>query len=184
MRIAVDAMGGDKAPGEIISGVLEATERFDDVEFLLAGIPERISEFLPGGSAPSIEVVACTEVVAMDEPPVEAIRRKKDSSLRRVFELVASGEAQAVVSAGNTGATVAFNGGLDINTTGLLLLTTDGELAHAMMHPSSNVDREYACRIRGEATPEQLLQLKKGVELDDGPASFSDIKEAGGGTGE
>jgi 23S rRNA pseudouridine2605 synthase len=75
-------------------------------------------------------------------------------------------------------------GRLDINTTGLLILTTDGELAHAMMHPSSNVDREYACRIRGEATPEQLLQLKKGVELDDGPASFSDIKEAGGGTGE
>ena len=107
MRIAVDAMGGDKAPGEIIRGVLEAAERFDDVEFLLAGIPERISEFLPGASVPSIEVVACTQVVAMDESPVEAIRRKKDSSLRRVFELVASGEAQAVVSAGNTGATVA-----------------------------------------------------------------------------
>ncbi len=71
-------------------------------------------------------------------------------------------------------------GRLDINTTGLLLMTTDGELAHAMMHPSSNVDREYACRIRGQATPEQILQLKQGVELDDGPASFSDIQEAGG----
>ena len=74
-------------------------------------------------------------------------------------------------------------GRLDINTTGLLLLTTDGEFAHKMMHPSSNVDREYACRIRGEASLEQLQQLKKGVELDDGPASFSDIKAAGG-TGE
>jgi 23S rRNA pseudouridine2605 synthase len=71
-------------------------------------------------------------------------------------------------------------GRLDINTTGLLLMTTDGELAHAMMHPSSNVDREYACRIRGEATAEQLQNLKNGVELGDGPASFSDISPAGG----
>jgi 23S rRNA pseudouridine2605 synthase len=70
-------------------------------------------------------------------------------------------------------------GRLDINTTGLLLLTTDGEFAHAMMHPSSNVDREYACRIRGEASIEQLRKLKDGVELDDGPASFSDIRAAG-----
>jgi len=71
-------------------------------------------------------------------------------------------------------------GRLDINTTGLLLLTTDGELAHKMMHPSSNVDREYACRIRGEASEDQIRQLKSGVELDDGPASFSDIQAAGG----
>lgn len=71
-------------------------------------------------------------------------------------------------------------GRLDINTTGLLLLTTDGELANAMMHPSSNVDREYACRIRGEATPEQIEALLAGVELEDGPGRFSDIQPAGG----
>ncbi len=66
-------------------------------------------------------------------------------------------------------------GRLDINTAGLLLLTTDGELANQMMHPSGQVDREYLCRIRGSVSEEQIEQLSKGVMLDDGPARFSDI---------
>ncbi len=74
-------------------------------------------------------------------------------------------------------------GRLDINTSGLLLMTTDGELAHAMMHPSNQVDREYACRIFGEVTPEHLKNLKEGVTLDDGPAHFSDIVSSGGSEG-
>ena len=74
-------------------------------------------------------------------------------------------------------------GRLDINTSGLLLMTTDGELAHAMMHPSNQVDREYACRIFGEIDAENLANLKNGVMLDDGPAKFSDIVAAGGEEG-
>lgn len=74
-------------------------------------------------------------------------------------------------------------GRLDINTSGLILMTTDGELANAMMHPSNQVDREYACRIFGEITPEQIAQLKEGVMLDDGPANFSDIVSSGGSEG-
>ncbi len=66
-------------------------------------------------------------------------------------------------------------GRLDINTAGLLLLTTDGELANQMMHPSNAVDREYLCRIRGQVTDEQIEQLKSGVMLEDGPAKFSDL---------
>lgn len=66
-------------------------------------------------------------------------------------------------------------GRLDINTAGLLLLTTDGQLANRMMHPSGAVDREYLCRIRGTVSEEQIERLLAGVELDDGPARFTDI---------
>lgn len=71
-------------------------------------------------------------------------------------------------------------GRLDINTIGLLLFTNDGELAHRLMHPSNQVEREYAVRVLGKPTDSQMQAMLKGVKLEDGMASFSDIVDSGG----
>jgi phosphate acyltransferase len=97
--VAVDAMGGDKAPGEIVAGARKAAE--EGIPVVLVGVPELLGD--PG----DLEVVACTEVIGMDEDPAQSVRRKKDSSLVRAAELVRDGAASAMVSAGNTGATMA-----------------------------------------------------------------------------
>jgi len=67
-------------------------------------------------------------------------------------------------------------GRLDFNTTGLLLFTTDGDLAHRLMHPSFGMEREYLCRIRGKASPAQIEKLKKGVVLDGQSCRFEQIR--------
>ncbi len=93
-------MGGDHAPGEIVAGARQAVESLG-VEVVLVGPPDRI------GDAGGLAVLPATEVVAMDEDPANAVRRKKDSSLVRAAEAVRDGRASAMVSAGNTGAAMA-----------------------------------------------------------------------------
>jgi len=71
-------------------------------------------------------------------------------------------------------------GRLDLNTSGLLLLTNEGDLAHRLMHPSSEIEREYAVRILGEVDEAMLKRLQDGVELEDGRAAFDSVRDAGG----
>jgi glycerol-3-phosphate acyltransferase PlsX len=103
-RIALDAMGGDHAPHEIVQGALQALAEYPTIEILLVGREEVLREQL-GGSVPSrIEIVDAREVVDMTDNALAPLRRKRNSSIRVCANLVAEGKAAAVVSAGHTGA--------------------------------------------------------------------------------
>ncbi len=105
-RIAVDAMGGDHAPRAIVRGAAQAVSEEADIELFLVGDEDRVRAELPSlnGLADRVHVVHASEAIDMDEHPVEALRRKKNSSLVRLARLAAEGTVDAVVSAGNTGA--------------------------------------------------------------------------------
>ncbi len=114
IRIAVDAMGGDHAPGEIVKGVIKAVNRKKDLSVVLVGRQEEIAACLNGQAYPqgSISVRNAQEVIGMAEHPVEAVRTKKDSSLCVALGMVKRGEADACISAGNSGAVLVGGQGI------------------------------------------------------------------------
>ncbi len=105
-KVALDAMGGDNAPVEMVKGAVDAIQKRKDIKVFLVGKEELIREELKKYSyeADQLEVVNATEVIETAEPPVMAIRRKKDSSIVVAMNMVKKGEADAFVSAGNSGA--------------------------------------------------------------------------------
>lgn len=113
VRIALDAMGGDRGADELVSGAIQAVSdraiAGTDLEVVLVGDQATLAKALAShlGEALPVEIVHTSQVVSMEESPIEAIRKKRDSSIVKAFDLAKHGSVQAVVSAGNSGATMA-----------------------------------------------------------------------------
>ncbi|MBM6618481.1 phosphate acyltransferase PlsX [Bacillus suaedaesalsae] len=198
MRIAIDAMGGDNAPDEIVKGVVEAAGVFPDVSFTLVGDEKRILPFL--SNKERIEIIHTEEVIEATDEPVRAVRRKKNASLVLMAKEVSEGRADACISAGNTGALMTAGlfvvGRIDgierpalaptlptINGDGFLFLdvgaNADAKPEHLLQY--ALMGSIYAEKVRGVANPRVGLlnvgtEEKKGNELT--KAAYQLISEA------
>jgi 23S rRNA pseudouridine2605 synthase len=158
-------------------------QRISDGLVKINGETATIGQSVTGGDKIEIDgktfiATALTEparVLMYNKPEGEVTTREDPEGRPTVFESLPMLKGARWIAIGR----------LDINTTGLLLLTTDGELANALMHPSFEVEREYVCRVRApegqEAVPDNLVdRLARGVALEDGPAKFDEIERIGG----
>src|SRR5215831_5864832 len=110
MRIALDAMGGDHAPGPIVAGAVQAVAADPSIHVTLVGDQAQMETCLAGVNRERLDIFHCSQVITMEETPVLALRKKPDNSISRCWQLLAEHKVDAIVSAGNTGAMVA--GGL------------------------------------------------------------------------
>ncbi len=126
---------------------------------------------LDGRRVPLGRLVPRGRVLVYYKPEGEVCTRRDPQGRPTVFDRLPVTRAGRWITVGR----------LDVNSSGLLLVTDDGELAHRLMHPSSGIEREYAVRVFGEVSPQALARLTEGVMLEDGAARFESVRFAGGG---
>lgn len=172
MKIAVDAMGGDFAPQNIVEGAVLAAREYG-VPVVLVGNQEVVRREMarhPGGDSLPLTVVHASEAVGMDESPLTPIRKKKDSSIKVAYDLVKKGEAAALFSAGNSGAVLATAvfvlekvKGVDRPAIGTIFPTLKGWTL--LLDAGANVDCKpfhlVQFAIMGEAYAKYVLKVKK-----------------------
>jgi len=157
MQIAIDAMGGDYAPREVVAGALHAAASLNGIErIILVGDQQAIQQECRahGSIPPGIEIVHASQAIGMDEGPVNAVRHKKDSSINRAVDLVKHGRAQAMISAGNTGAVV-------VSAT-LKLRTLEGVERPAIATMMPTPDKPFVLIDAGantDCSPKMLVQF-------------------------
>ena len=141
------------------------------------GKPARLGDRVDGrvriavdGRAVEIAPAEKTRCILYHKPTGEVCSRKDPQGRRTVYQRLPKLKSGRWISIGR----------LDYNTSGLLLFTTDGELANVLMHPSSNIEREYMVRVMGDVSQDMLQRMLEGVMLDDGDARFTDIQDGGG----
>lgn len=143
----------------------------------VASVGDRVTAdddiMLDGRPLSSSSVALAPRVLMYNKPEGEICTMSDPEGRRTVFQSLPKIRSGRWITVGR----------LDINTTGLLIFTTDGALANALMHPSSNIDREYLCRVRGDVDDEVLARLRQGVLLDDGLAKFTSITSGGSSEG-
>ncbi len=156
VKVAIDAMGGDHAPGEIIKGAILALSSLEDLYLVLVGRKDEIEACLAefNFSHPRLEIRHAEEVICCDDDPGFSIRRKKDSSMVVAMQMVRTGEADAIISAGNTGA---------LMTAGLLFLGRMGRISRpALLTPMPSFSGRPVLYLdvgaNMDARPMQLLQ--------------------------
>ncbi|MFO1324528.1 MAG: phosphate acyltransferase PlsX [Burkholderiales bacterium] len=157
VTVAVDAMGGDHGPAVTVPASLAFLEETPDARVILVGLESALAPALARSRSAARDratVKACSEVVAMDEPPAEALRRKKDSSMRVAINLVKDGTAQACVSAGNTGALMAIARFVLKTLPGI-----DRPAIASQLPTRSGVTTALDLGANVNCTPEQLLQF-------------------------
>lgn len=198
MKLAIDAMGGDNAPREIVLGALKAVEAFPDIHITLVGDETKIKEHMNNHNR--IKIIHTDEVILGTDEPVRAVRRKKNASMVLTAQLVADGNADACISAGNTGALMAAGlfvigriEGIERPALSPTLPTIGGE-GFLLLDVGANADAKpehllqyalmgsiYSEKVRGTAAPRVgLLNIgteeKKGNELT--RQTFSLLKSA------